>query len=46
LVRANDLVGFVESIPQHCAPVVAALAEQYAQAWRSLAEELGGEVSA
>lgn len=40
LVKAADLTAYVEAIPEHCAPVVAALAERYAQAWRSLAEEL------
>lgn len=45
MVHAADLSAHVETIPAHCAPVVAALAEHYAQVWRSLANELGDQVT-
>ncbi|GGU48451.1 ParB/RepB/Spo0J family partition protein [Streptomyces violascens] len=45
MVPASDWSVHVETIPAHCAPVVAELAERYARAWRSLARKLDGQVT-
>ncbi|KPC64365.1 ParB/RepB/Spo0J family partition protein [Streptomyces chattanoogensis] len=45
MVPASDWSAYVETIPAHCAPVVAELAERYARAWRSLAKELDGQLT-